>query len=88
MPTRSAISLVRWARARDHNEPIRLRGQLSTEERYPCVDISGPDIAAIERGFGLEAWQATERRYLSEHSMATLSPERDTIATAELTPGN
>ena len=52
------------------------------------MDISGPDIAAIERGFGLEAWQATERRYLSEHSMATLSPERDTIATAELTPGN
>ena len=37
---------------------IRLRGQLSTEERYPCVDISGPDIAAIARGFGLEAWQA------------------------------
>ena len=33
-------------------------------------------------------WQATERRYLSEHSMATLCPERDTIATAELTPGN
>ena len=28
------------------------------------------------------------RTYLSEHSMATLSPERDTIATAELTPGN
>ena len=35
-----------------------------------------------------DEWQATERRYLSEHSMATLSPERDTIATAELTPGN
>ena len=35
-----------------------------------------------------DEWQATERRYLSEHSMATLSPERDTIATAELTPGH
>ena len=35
-----------------------------------------------------DEWQATERRYLSEHSMATLCPERDTIATAELTPGN
>ena len=35
-----------------------------------------------------DEWQATERRYLSEHSMATLYPERDTIATAELTPGH
>ena len=35
-----------------------------------------------------DEWQATERRYLSEHSMATLSPERDTIATAELTAGH
>ena len=31
---------------------------------------------------------APERRYLSEHSMVTLYPERDTIATAELTPGS
>ena len=29
-----------------------------------------------------DEWQATDRRYLSEHSMATLCPERDTIATA------
>ena len=35
-----------------------------------------------------DEWQATERRYLSEHSMATLCPERDIIATAELTPGH
>ena len=35
-----------------------------------------------------DEWQATERRYLSEHSMAALCSERDAIATAELTPGN
>ena len=35
-----------------------------------------------------DEWQATDRRYLSEHSMATLCPKRDTIAPAELTPGN
>jgi thiamine pyrophosphate-dependent acetolactate synthase large subunit-like protein len=34
---------------------IRLRGQALAEERYPGVDISGPDIAAIARGFGLDA---------------------------------
>ena len=32
-----------------------------------------------------DEWQATERRYLSEHSMATLQPESDTT-TAELQP--
>ena len=35
-----------------------------------------------------DEWQATDRRYLSEHSMAALNPERDTIATAQLTPRN
>ena len=35
-----------------------------------------------------DEWQASNRRYLSEDSMAQLYPERDTIATAELTPGN
>ena len=35
-----------------------------------------------------DEWQATDRRYLTEHSMAALNPERDTIATAELTPRN
>ena len=35
-----------------------------------------------------DEWQATDRRYLSEDSMSLLYPERDTIATAELTVGN
>jgi len=35
-----------------------------------------------------DEWQATDRRYLSEDSMSLLYPERDTIATAELTAGN
>lgn len=34
-----------------------------------------------------DEWQASERRYLSEDSMSQLYPQRDTIATAELTAG-
>jgi putative transposase len=33
-------------------------------------------------------WQATDRRYLSEGSMAKLYPERETVDVAELTPGD
>ena len=32
-----------------------------------------------------DEWQATDRRYLSEDSMSLLHPERDSLATAELT---
>ena len=35
-----------------------------------------------------DEWQAGERRYLSEGSMALLYPERDTQSVAELTPGD
>ena len=35
-----------------------------------------------------DEWQATDRRYLSEDSMSLLYPERDSLATAELTVGN
>ena len=35
-----------------------------------------------------DEWQATDRHYLSEDSMNLLHPERDTTATAELTPGD
>jgi len=35
-----------------------------------------------------DEWQAGERRYLSEGSMALLYPERDTQLVAELTPGD
>ena len=35
-----------------------------------------------------DEWQASERRYLSEDSMSLLYPQRDSLATAELTAGN
>ncbi|MYB24014.1 MAG: IS256 family transposase [Acidimicrobiia bacterium] len=35
-----------------------------------------------------DEWQATDRRYLSEDSMSLLYPQRDSLATAELTVGN
>ena len=35
-----------------------------------------------------DEWHTTDRRYLSEDSMSLLYPERDNLATAELTVGN
>ncbi len=35
-----------------------------------------------------DEWQATDRRYLSEDSMSQLYPQRDSLATAELTAGH
>jgi putative transposase len=35
-----------------------------------------------------DEWQAGDRRYLSESSMALLYPERDTQPVAEITPGD
>jgi putative transposase len=35
-----------------------------------------------------DEWQAGDRRYLSEGSMALLYPERDTRDVAQLTPGD
>ena len=35
-----------------------------------------------------DEWQAGDRRYLSEGSMSTLYPERDTGAAAELNTGD
>ena len=35
-----------------------------------------------------DEWQASDRRYLSEDSMSQLRPQRDSLATAELTAGN
>ena len=35
-----------------------------------------------------DEWQAGDRRYLSDGSMAKLYPERDTVDITELTPGD
>ena len=35
-----------------------------------------------------DEWQAGDRRYLSESSMALLYPERDNDLVAQLTPGD
>ena len=61
----------------------RRRGTRRDRGAGSAIRLVGAILADLH-----DEWQATERRYLSEHSMATLSPERDTIATAELTPGH
>jgi putative transposase len=35
-----------------------------------------------------DEWQASDRRYLAEHTMAALYPERDNDHAAELNPGD
>ena len=45
------------------------------------------DYAAAVLADVHDEWQAGDRRYLSEGSMAILYPERDTDHVAELTPG-
>ena len=44
-------------------------------------DASAIGLGAIPADLDDE-WQASGRRYLTEHSMANLHPERDTSATA------
>ena len=53
-----------------------------------------PNEAAVIRLVGAiladmhDEWQASERRYLSEHSMAQLNPSRDTGIVAAIEPGD
>ena len=53
-----------------------------------------PDEASAIRLIGAiladlhDQWQASDRRYHTEDSMSLLHPQRDSLATAELTAGN
>ena len=80
-----------WWAVRSTNPLERINKEIKRRSRVVGIF---PDEASAIRLVGAiladlhDEWQATERRYLSEHSMATLCSERYTIATAELTPGN
>jgi hypothetical protein len=53
----------------------------------PQRDLHLPPVGAV-LGDIHDEWCAGDRRYLSEGSMATLYPERDTGSIAELNPGD
>ena len=87
----AAFPRAHWQKIWSTNPLERINKEIKRRSRV--VGIFPNEASAIRLVGAILAdlhdeWQATERRYLSEHSMATLCPERDTIAPAELTPGN
>ena len=87
----AAFPRAHWQKIWSTNPLERINKEIKRRSRV--VGIFPNEASAIRLVGAILAdlhdeWQATDRRYLSEHSMATLCPERDTIATAELTPGN
>ena len=80
-----------WQKIWSTNPLERINKEIKRRSRVVGIF---PNEAAAVRLVGAiladthDEWQATDRRYLSEHSMTQLQPPPDTIETAELTVGN
>ncbi len=87
----AAFPRAHWQKIWSTNPLERINKEIKRRSRvvgiFPNQASAIRLVAAILADLHDEC-QATDRRYLSEHSMAALNPERDTNATAELTPGN